>query len=349
MFRFQSTKFDVMAKSKPVRKKSKRQPNSGDSADSAVASDVESGKAAEEAQPTATDDSSDESSSTVMGVDWKRVDWIVRTGFVLIMAYMAITILLSIFFPRRYEVEETPSADQAQVKIDETLAQTPVFLMEDFVNGNWTLGESKWQFQSSDLTRMPSDEVFARPPEKLRGYDPEFGDQTFIELFKAYGGKKKKVGDLYYYTASYFKAKGSMFTSPSPQGEIVQVLRVVFPTDNGSMSYIETAPSEYAIIDAAPVELLPLCDGAVHVAVRKTENGVVSSAIVNFEGTPGVILSHWSGKGWKVTPVSQAGDTSPRYRCEKTIDQENVTVIATFMKGDSADTIMLVRVPDSDE
>ncbi len=360
MSRLAFSKFDAMAKSKPVRKKSKRPANSAKlnsenadlqaaMANSKVEPDAVSENAGEGLKPDSLDDSKAEKPSTVMGINWKRVDWIVRTGLVLIMAYIAITILASIFFPRQYKEEGLSSPEQVQLEIDETLAQTPVFLMEDFINGNWTLGESKWQFQSSDLKATPSEEVFARPPEKLRGYDKEFGDKTFVELFKAYGGKKKKVGDLFYYRASYFGANGSMFTSPSPEGEIVQVLRVAFPTDNGSMTYIETAPSEYAVIDAAPAELLPLCEGAVHVAVRKGENGVVSSAIVNFDGSPGVILSHWSGKGWKVTLASQPGTASKRYRCEKTVDQENVTVIATFMEGDSAHTIMLVRVPDSNQ
>ncbi len=282
-------------------------------------------------------------SSAKYGINWKLLDWMLRTGVLLILAYVFATTCFSFFVTPTVRQMEVPAESVDGVGTSQELALISDFNLSDLLNGNWTLGESRWRFVSKDLKSTPAEEVFSKTPEKLRGFDPEFEDEAIIEAFIAYGARKKQVGDLTYWRASYLGANGSMYTSPSPEGEIVQVVRFAFPVGEGVVNYIESAPSEYAFSDVKPIELMPLLGGAEHVAVRRSEGGIISSAVVNYSEDFEKMIAHWRYKGWTVDQVIEETSVAPgkRFRCTNGTE----AILATFMGDETEGTIILVRMP----
>ncbi len=268
----------------------------------------------------------------------------VRTGIVVVMLLSFVGICADFFGSpaaplTRTDLGPMPQVDPVDNQSDDL---SSMFKMEDFVQGDWTIGQSKWQFHTTDVRQTPSEEEFARPPVKLRGRFEEFDDQVIVDAFDAYFPSTKKVGDLIYRRASLFGVNGAMYTSNSPEGEIVQTLRIAFPIEKGLFTYLEASPSEFGFADSQPPELLPLCDGADQIAIRKDQQGTVSSSIINFSGSEGIILNHWSNQGWNVVLQPRRESPNNQYRCEK----GSVRVMATFVKSESVITIMAIRIPD---
>jgi hypothetical protein len=89
--------------------------------------------------------------------------------------------------------------------------------------------------------------------------------------------------------------------------------------------------------------LLPYSEPARQLAVRVSDNGTVSSAILEVDPQEFDIKRYWEENGWSVVSESSVGQ-SEKYRCQL----GPVTVIATFMPGQKTNnkTILLIRIPD---
>ncbi len=280
-------------------------------------------------------------SPVVLGVNWRWVDYSIRGVLMVAIVYMVFSLGWGFFAGQRTpekKKKQKVSAEENRKNLGEA---APSLFMADFLKGNWTVGESKWKFNSRDYKDLPGEDAFAKKPTQLRERDPLFNDDQFIQIFKSFNAKQTKTGDLTYWRATGMGVHGSMYTKETKDGPVVQLFRVAFPANPG-YAFAEGMPSEFATGKPTRRVLLPLCEGAEQLAFRSDEKGVVSSAILNYQGQNVDILKHWEENGWDVKPIQRAGSPSEQFQCVK----QNVVVIATFMSQGSRSSIMLVRVPD---
>lgn len=269
-------------------------------------------------------------------VNWKLVDRMVRTSLAAFLFLFLAALVLDFF-----EVSLWQTASKVPSESASTNRPMADFLFaSDFQAGNWSIGQSDWDFSTRQLEVEPSEVELTRLPSERRTANNDFKDGVFVDLFSSLSAKKTQVKEITIWTAQYNGRQMVLFTDMQNGNEVVQGFRVCYPDGDG-FSLINGQPTS-AVRDGQAY-LLPLCEGAQQLACRRSESGIVSSAIVDYSGKNVDILQFWKDDGWIVTNIADNHDASGQYVCRK----NGVEVAATLMTDEHGTKIMLVRVPDS--
>ena len=269
-------------------------------------------------------------------INWKLVDYLVRTGLLIAMGVAFVFLLQRVLFQSKQTKSQTspnPTGD-----IEEGTFAT------EFSKGNWSFGNSDWKFASRELSQFPSDDVLESPPSYLRRKGQWFNDQDYLDFAKAIKAKKETRGDLNVYRGEYNGIQGALITSYDGDTEIVQTVRAVLPGEQkGTFRLLEGIPNEYSQFnEKKSSRILPAMDNLTQVGFRVDNAGNISSSLLGYNGEFVDISDFWKQNGWTIEHLAGYNSTMARYL----ISMRDEKIVATVLKEDQGCTILLVRLND---
>lgn len=287
---------------------------------------------------------------------WKRIDWCVRTGFVLAMGLGFAFITIQLLFPELHDRLWTSTHNRLEGfdELDARQLETPPaepsddsahYFLSDFMHGNWIIGQSSWKFNSRDVVEV-SEDLFSAPPRERRKPDGEFDDQTIIDILTAFNAKpttrETPDGTFTYWRLSAINGiQASVFTELVDGQLVVQLFRAALPTETG-YQFVEVLPRDP--LGSKAELLMPICPELEQIATRMDETGRSSSAMLSLQGDLELVLQHWRSCGWVVRKLDRPGSRSDQFECR----QGNQLIHATILElAAPKRAILLVRIPDS--
>lgn len=271
---------------------------------------------------------------------WTHVDWLVRAGLAVFLIFCLIAMLLD-FFGVPVGFSNPPNKNSLSSDDRLGLIQAAPFLfVDDFKSGNWTIGDSDWEFQVDQVASKPPESAWLAPPQVRRIGDQHFKDDVFVELFKSLSAGKHYSDGLTIWRAENEEAKLVMFTEIQGEREVVQGIKACYPDSEGYVLMVGLPASSN---ETSFEDFLPLCDGAELLACRKSDTGIVTSAIIDYSRKNIDIRDFWKEDGWQVVLLSELHDPNARYEYHK----NGVQVAASFLaEANGKFKVVLVRMPD---